>query len=335
MKAVLEGRTVRLGPEGIALYEQSGYGRPEKGSVRLSPEEALYLIHRNRIEVPDWDFDRLLGLFAKDPNFFRRFLVYRDLRERGYAVQTGPHDFRVFRRGERPGTGESRYTVRVLSEQDLADFGRLIAEAGTSVRMRKTYLIAVVDDENELTYYDVKVQPLPSVGESPECAPFRARLAGGTAFIAPGEAGPEGCEPYGMRLDPDRLVLSPFEILQMAHSGTITLIHEGEAVDLEEFTRAASRGDPEFAVKARVFEDLRRHGYIPRTGYKFGHHFRVYSGQKPHSELLVHAIPGDAALPMSVVSRSVRLAHSVKKKMLFGCVHSTGIQYIEFARIRL
>ena len=40
--------------------------------------------------------------------------VDRDLRERGYVVQTGPHDFRGFRRGEKTGTGESLYLVRVL-----------------------------------------------------------------------------------------------------------------------------------------------------------------------------------------------------------------------------
>jgi tRNA-intron endonuclease len=36
-----------------------------------------------------------------------------------------------------------------------------------------------------------------------------------------------------------------------------------------------------------------------------------------------------------VISRSVRMAHSVKKKMLFGAVHTTGIQFVEFARIKL
>jgi tRNA-intron endonuclease len=51
--------------------------------------------------------------------------------------------------------------------------------------------------------------------------------------------------------------------------------------------------------------------------------------------MLVHAVAGDASLPMSTISRSVRLSHSVKKKMLFGCVHSTGILYLEFARIKL
>jgi tRNA-intron endonuclease len=51
--------------------------------------------------------------------------------------------------------------------------------------------------------------------------------------------------------------------------------------------------------------------------------------------MLVHAVGQASELPMSTISRSVRLAHSVKKKMLFGAVHNSGIRYIEFARIKL
>ena len=92
--------------------------------------------------------------------------MYRDLRERGYAVQTGPHDFRVFRRGERPGTGQSKYMVRVLSERDIIDFGVMVREFSASANMRKQHVLAVVDDENELTYYEIKVQSLQETGPS-------------------------------------------------------------------------------------------------------------------------------------------------------------------------
>jgi ABC-type oligopeptide transport system ATPase subunit len=101
------------------------------------------------------------------------------------------------------------------------------------------------------------------------------------------------------------------------------------------FSSIASDGDPDFVIKSTVYHDLRTKGYTPRTGYKFGHHFRVYTGSRPHSEMLIHAVGSDASLPMNSISRSVRLAHSVKKKMLFGCVHSTGIHYLEFARVKL
>jgi len=51
--------------------------------------------------------------------------------------------------------------------------------------------------------------------------------------------------------------------------------------------------------------------------------------------MLVHAVPAGTSMPMSAVSRSVRLAHSVKKKMLFACVRNSGIRYVEFGRIKL
>ena len=71
MKARLDGVSVRLGSEGRSLYDQSGYGRPEGSGLRLSPEEACYLLSRKRIEIPGYDFDQLSAHFAKNPEFLR------------------------------------------------------------------------------------------------------------------------------------------------------------------------------------------------------------------------------------------------------------------------
>lgn len=335
MKATFDGTWVRLGPDGRTLYEQSGYGRAIDGGLRLAPEEALYLVHRGRIDVAGFDFNQLLALFCRKPDMLRNFLVYRDIRERGYAIQTGPHDFRVFRRGERPGTGESRYLVRVLSERHLINFSVLLQETATSSKMRKQHVIAVVDDENELTYYEAKVQHLSAIAPAQECPCVEAFLAGRSAVVTVSPDGQPVPGSLGMWLDQARLLLSPMETLYLIHSGCLRLQGlDGPLSEAEYFAIAAAE-DREMAEKTAVYEDLRRNGYVPRTGYKFGHHFRVYTMNKVHSDMLVHAIPGDGDVPMSTISRSVRLAHSVKKKMLFGCVHSTGILYLEFARIKL
>ncbi|MDD1716920.1 MAG: tRNA-intron lyase [Methanoregulaceae archaeon] len=335
MKATIEKDAVRLGREGQALYDQSGYGRPDEGGVRLSPEEALYLVYRGKIEIPGYDPDRLLAELTRAPGFFRRFLVYRDIRERGYVVQTGPHDFRVFRRGERPGKGQSKYMVRVLSERDLIDFGVLVREVGTSSQMRKLHLLAVVDDENELTYYEVKVQNLHEAGRPKVPRPIlHAELIGHVAVVPSTESGRTD-DVFGMRLDDSRLVLSSLETLWLLQNELIILKQEGQGIDADQFFAIAARDDFEIAEKSAVYGNLKERGFVPKTGYKFGHHFRVYAGGNLHSKMLVHAIAQSAAMPMSTISRSVRLAHSVKKKMLFGCVHNTGIQYIEFARVKL
>jgi tRNA-intron endonuclease len=336
VKAIFDGSMIRTGKEGRILYEQSGYGRPDGDGLRLSPQEALYLLHRQKIEVPDYSFDTLFAEFSDQPNVMRSFLVYRDLRERGYVVQTGPHDFRVFRRGEKPGKGESLYLVRVLSERDPILFEKLIEEVIASRNMRKQYVLAVVDDEQELTYYEIKLQKLGDAScDLPVLSPMEAMLTGKSAMVrVPAHSCLEKAG-FGKRLDPERLMLAPVELLFLMKQDVIRLIKGNKVMSFAEYLALASETDSELTLKHTVYTELRSHNYTPRTGYKFGHHFRVYCGTSVHSDLLVHAIEKEASLPMSVISRSVRMAHSVKKKMLFGAVHSSGIQFVEFARIKL
>ena len=307
----------------------------ERGGLRLAPEEALYLVHRQKLEVEGSSFDRLLSAFADRPGLFRSYLVYRDLRERGYAVQPGLGHYRLFRRGERPGTGRSRILVRVLSERDLVDFEVIRSEVETSDHMRKDHVLAVVDDEGELTYYGVKMPDL-AVISTPPAYPVIGGDLFGTAVILSAPIPVEVHDSwFGTQLDEERLLLSPVETLYLMRRGCLSLRGGAGAMSPEDYLANALPSDPELNEKASVYADLRDHGYLPRTGYKFGHHFRVYARDKTHSDLLVHAVPPGETLSISVISRSVRLAHSVKKKMLFACVHPSGIRYIEFGRMKL
>ncbi|MEN6610358.1 MAG: tRNA-intron lyase [Methanoregulaceae archaeon] len=335
VKAKLEDKGVVLSADGLPLYEQSGYGRPEKDGIRVSPAEALYLVHRGKIEIEEFDFESLLLYYAKEENFLRKYLVYRDIRERGYVVQTGPHDFRVFRRGQKPGKGESQYLIRVLSERNLIKFDLLIEDVSSARNMRKQYVLAVVDDEDELTYYEIKIQEVPVSGAMTVPDRHEAIICGKSILVHVPRNSDLEEQGFGTRLDDDRLFVSPVEAAYLIGKEAMQLNENGKPVTPEEFIASSMTSDQELQEKVAVFTDLRNRGYTPRTGYKFGHHFRVYSGEKVHSEMLVHAVARDAAIPMSTISRSVRMAHSVKKKMFFGCVYNQRIQYVEFGRIKL
>lgn len=335
MKARLESGHVMLGQDGLTLYDQSGFGRPLKEGVRLSPVEALYLVYRGRIEIPGFDFDSLLVHFSSDVHVLRSFLVYRDLRERGYVVQTGPQDFRIFRRGEKPGKGESLYMLRVLSERDLIDFAIVRKEVQATINMRKRHVLAVVDDEFELTYYEVKIQKPAPIEDTQNPEPVCGILSSRSVIIP---AIPESAYDqafYGKRFDDERIVLSTIESVSLMEQGFVTVQHKGHNITPQEYREMIREFDTEMEPKLTVYQHLRSLNYIPKTGYKFGHHFRVYLGRKVHSEMLVQAIEPNTTLPMNIISRSVRMAHSVKKKMLFGCIHAEGIAYVEFARIKL
>ena len=90
VNAIFNGTHVKLGKEGKPLYEQSGYGRLEPDGIRLSPQEALYLLHRQKIEVDGYSFDALFTEFADQRNFLRSFLVYRDLKNEDMSYRLGP-----------------------------------------------------------------------------------------------------------------------------------------------------------------------------------------------------------------------------------------------------
>jgi tRNA-intron endonuclease len=333
VKASFDGEWVCPGEDGTALYENSGYGRPDGNRLKLFPEEALYLAGKGKLTVDKLDFDALAIRFSEKPGFMRRFLVYRDIRERGLVIQTGPQDFRVFRRGEKPGKGRSQYLIRVLSERDYIDFEAIAADSHSAANMRKQFVVAVVDDENEITYYEIKTNDLPEGKSCDEIKKVKGQLTGNSVFVMPKDGKntlPEGAM-FGTWFDDKRLVLSPLETLYLLDKGLLEI----EGGNEKELREILEEEDPELPFKMTVYESLRDSFYIPRTAYKFGHHFRVYNERSSHSAMLVHAIPGGSGMPMSRVSRSVRLAHSVRKKMLFACVKQNNIEYIEFARIKL
>ena len=367
-----DGEWINLGEDGLILYEQGGYGRPvqsdgktdnksenktagTKTALRLSPEEALYLIGREKITVKNYTYDELLTVCTEKSEFLRKFLVYRDIRERGFVIQSGPHDFRVFKRGQKPGTGTSFYTMRVLSERDLVVFQKVIEETRTARNMRKQLILAVGDDENEITYYEVKSVNPPEGVSGFGFGKVKGKVMGNTVILHVSPESEYEKVLFGTRLDGERLSLSPAEALYLMDKGILELEEDRLGTESEEKSHAetenSSKGvrsvtreeyfgrvtaaDHELAYKIKAYSHLRDLKNIPRTAYKFGHHFRVYSGGTQHSELLVHAIPVTESMPMSVVSRSVRLAHSVRKKMLFACVNTDNIEYIEFARVKM
>ncbi|MBQ3684622.1 MAG: tRNA-intron lyase [Methanomicrobium sp.] len=381
-----DGEWINLGEDGLILYEQGGYGRPvqsdgrttakdrdaddkagktenksdsktavTKTALRLSPEEALYLIGREKITVKDYTYDELLTVCTEKSEFLRKFLVYRDIRERGFVIQSGPHDFRVFKRGQKPGTGTSFYTMRVLSERDLVVFQKVIEETRTARNMRKQLILAVGDDENEITYYEVKSVNPPEGVSGFEFGKVKGKVMGNTVILHVNPESEYEKVLFGTRLDGERLSLSPAEALYLTDRGILELEEDRFDAETEEKSRddtengckgvrpvtreeyfgRVTGADHELAYKIKAYSHLRDLKNIPRTAYKFGHHFRVYSGGTQHSELLVHAIPVTESMPMSVVSRSVRLAHSVRKKMLFACVNTDNIEYIEFARVKM
>lgn len=146
----------------IALHEKSLFGKIEGNTLNLSLIEACYLLEKDRLDVYEDDIpcscDYLIDLL-KERDIYGKYAVYRDLKDRGYVIKTGfkyGSDFRLYDRGRSPGKGHSDYLVKVVYESfyiNVLDFASYIR---VSHGVNKKLLLAIVDDDFDITYYNVE-----------------------------------------------------------------------------------------------------------------------------------------------------------------------------------
>lgn len=151
--------------EARELYNQSRYGSLlEDGKVQLSLIEALYLMEKERIELLDSrnkkiDFETFLKKARKkDPNFWVRYCVFKDIRNRGYIIKTALKfgaDFRVYDRGVKPGEDHAKWVVYPVHESSALTWYEFAAKNRVAHSTRKRLLIAVADDEGDVSYWEV------------------------------------------------------------------------------------------------------------------------------------------------------------------------------------
>ncbi|MGC8669907.1 MAG: tRNA-intron lyase [Candidatus Micrarchaeia archaeon] len=110
---------------------------------------------------------------------------------------------------------------------------------------------------------------------------------------------------------------------------TLFLMENG-VLKVENFSKSQIAGiaetrRPYFTKLYEVYKDWRKAGYVVKTGFKFGTHFRIYfPGARPvkddsnwmHSRHVVHVFPRDAKLLISEWARAIRVAHSVRKTFI-------------------
>ncbi len=148
------------------FYNQSRFGSiMEGGKVELSLLEALYLFEKKRLDLRSEanrkiSFESYVRKARKvEPNFWIRYSVFKDIRNRGYIIKTALKfgaDFRVYDRGIKPGDDHARWVVYPVHEGETLTWHDFSAKNRVAHSTKKRLLIGVVDDEGDVTYYVVK-----------------------------------------------------------------------------------------------------------------------------------------------------------------------------------
>ena len=379
----LRGDAVRVAGDARQRFHDSrGYGRPLEGNeIELSRVEAAHLLFRDDLSgvvlgderdaggavggpsgsagtdghdsADEVGFERFfVASAAAADRFAVRYLVYADLRDRGFYLSPARDpwaggaadvaeavDFVAYERGSTPDTGNVKYPVQVVGERES------VPAAGLAGRT-----LAVVDEESDITYF----------------AAESGAIAGSTAYEPPADLtgfllsdrvvvwdAPEGLYERGFYGQPltgraaaveDALQLSLLEAAALAADGVLSLsasvgaggesaedrLADGDEARPDDSAAAVvARGraveGERFDRRLAVYQRLREADAVPKTGFKFGADFRTYLDVEtvddlPHSEHLVRVVePGHRFSPREL-SLDVRLAGGVRKEMVFALV---------------
>ena len=345
---VKDSVVVRDQTEASQIYNKGYYGYPQSGGgLELDLLEAVYLVECARLEVLDGGvplpMDRLVArASAAHRDFEIKYIVYRDLRSRGFLVKPAGEefDFRVFPRGGTPSSTQTKNWVSAISERSVFAIGPFMAQMERSERTRKELLIAIVDEEGDLTYYHAdRSEPKGAGAREWAGPPVEGALLEDRVMIFD-EAGAQRLYDhgfYGKKLG-KILQLSLIEAAHLMERGRldVSTIISGRTVSLERFKKRALKFQQDFDLRLKAYDDLRSRGLVVKTGFKYGTHFRVYEDdpEKTHARWLVHAVPEGYETIWPEISRAVRLAHGVKKEILFAWVTESGAQYMRLSRVR-
>ncbi len=139
--------------------------------------------------------------------------------------------------------------------------------------------------------------------------------------------------------------LDIYETIFLMSKGVLKL-QNATRKDVLRFARSRRK---DFDRMYGVYADWRSKGYVVKTGFKFGTHFRLYfPGTRPagsgenskewvHSRHVIHVFPRESKLLISEWARAIRVAHSVRKTFILAVpgIHGsarTRVDYVLYHR---
>ncbi|PWI49644.1 tRNA-intron lyase [Candidatus Heimdallarchaeota archaeon B3_Heim] len=151
-------------PLASEIFENGYFGHwTSDNTLCLDPEEILLLLDRGRIVLKLSESDEniasedlVIHFTNLNPNFWSRYLVYKDLRNRGYVVSIGTRitaPFRIYSRGGKPGESASKTVIYPIPEGEDVNLDLLDQIVKQAKIDRKKLLLSVIDRLGDVTYY--------------------------------------------------------------------------------------------------------------------------------------------------------------------------------------
>jgi tRNA-intron endonuclease, archaea type len=164
IKAYLDGRIITSNDSNAySIYEKSRFGEVQENRIHYMLSEGIYLTEKGKMVIfsgkKELSKDELFNKIKRiDKRIQIKYSVFKDLRERGYVVKTALKfgaDFRVYDKGIKPGKEHARWIVFTEYESEKITWHEFSAKNRVAHSTKKKLLLAIVDEEGDITYYEV------------------------------------------------------------------------------------------------------------------------------------------------------------------------------------
>ena len=158
----MDEKTIVINPKMQNILNERGFGESQNDTLILNSFETLYLLYNNKLELKKVNknivFDELIQKYIqKNDDILTRFLLYRDLRTKGYVVKDGfgfGSDFRVYEKGTY-GQKDAKFLIFAFNEGTQQKIGKLYKNIHEITQMGKEPIIAVIERRGEIIYYKI------------------------------------------------------------------------------------------------------------------------------------------------------------------------------------
>jgi tRNA-intron endonuclease, archaea type len=146
------------------LNKKSYFGEIKGEKIQYSFSEAIYLVEKGKMELfskrKEISKKELIDKLRKiDKKIMLKYNVFKNLREKGYIVKTALKfgaEFRVYNKGEKPGINHAKWVVFTEHEAKKISWHEFSAKNRVAHSTKKNLLLAILDEEGAVSYYEVK-----------------------------------------------------------------------------------------------------------------------------------------------------------------------------------
>lgn len=151
--------------EAFDLFASQRFGEKKGEKITYILSEALYLFEEKKMDLFDsknklLTEEEIIKKFRKiDKKFKTKYIVFRDLRKKGYVVKTALKygaEFRVYDKGVKIESGHSKWICFPVLESRTMTWQEFSAKNRVAHSTKKNLLIAIIDEEEDVSYFEIK-----------------------------------------------------------------------------------------------------------------------------------------------------------------------------------